>query len=87
MVAAFSLATLLFASAIAAKPVVERNQLVKLALTRNRSHSVFAVAQDRHRAESLSNPGARIISSQAENQQSTAYLATVGVGNPPTNCK
>ena len=101
MVAAFSLATLLlFASAIAAKPVVERHQYLKLSLARrvNRNTSYSPIRHDRLRAKTLfTNVTAVVheslqtrdseITSLAENEKNTFYSATIGVGDPPTACK
>ena len=101
-VATFSLTTLLFASAIAAHPVVERNQVVNLSLTRYRSPSATykPVAHDQRRAlaralnadsaavvdKSLHGRGSGI-NTPAENQGNLLYVASIGVGSPPTTCK
>jgi hypothetical protein len=75
MAAAFSLATLLFASVISAK-------LLNLPLTRHRTTAIYnPAANDRARALNAA------IDTPAENIGNQLYVASIGVGSPPTNCK
>ena len=97
MVAAFSLTILLFASTIAAKPVVEQNSLVKLSLTRrsNLTAAYNPAKHDRQRIKALN--GNTVIDKNLQNRdhgintpvvnQALFYSASVGVGCPATNCK
>lgn len=102
MVATISLATLLLASTFSAKAVVERNQLVKLSLTRylNLTATYKPVVGDQRRAKARNTNAAAVvdkslhwlardsgISSPAENQENRFYSASIGVGSPPTTCK
>lgn len=90
MVATSFLSTLFLALAVAAKPVERRATLAQLSFTKHvGGGDVFKL--DRLRVEILKRiegvlefgPG---ISSPAENR-AVSYIASVGVGSPPTYCK
>ena len=89
MVAASILSTFLLAFAVAANPVERRATLSQLSFTKHVSQGDL-LKLDRLRVDILKRvigntfgPG---ISSPAENRGVT-YIASVGVGSPPTNCK
>jgi hypothetical protein len=85
--------TLLFVSTIAA--AVEKDSLSKLTLTRhinlNPTATYNPVKRDRQRAEGLNGGTCRQdcgdgINTPADNK-AIFYMASIGVGNPATNCK
>ena len=93
MVAASFLSTLLLALAVAAQPVEHKALLAKLPFTRRVSTGLNnIVKQDRLRVnnfkagkvQGLENRAA--VSSPADNHI-VSYIASVGVGSPPTKCK
>ena len=101
MVPAFSLATLLLALTVAGSPaiVVEKSPVTLSISKRFNFNGTHTIAQrDRLRAKALKAGGSsggafdadisfqNDASSPATNQL-TSYIATVGVGSPPTNCK
>lgn len=98
MVAAFSLAALpgLFASTIAAKPVVEQNSLEKLSLTRRSSLAATynPPKHDQKRAEALNGGTTSVvnkplqdrdngINTPAEDQATFYSASSIGIGCPP----
>ena len=91
MVATSFLSTLLLALAVAAKPIEERAPLQQLSFSKHVSGgNLFKLDRLRvvgllKKIESIFGPGPGI-SSPAENR-AVSYIATVGVGSPPTNCK
>jgi hypothetical protein len=91
VVGAFSLVALLFALVISAKPVVGRNQIVSLSLTRQRrsfTATYKPVAHDRARAQALTKANAQAdIDLLAVDFGNLVYGAAIGVGNPPAPCK
>jgi cathepsin E len=97
MVAASLLSTLLFALAVVAQPAKPTTSQVKLGFSKRiistGTGPINLVEQDRLRANYLKagNPQAlqgrsAVLSSPADNR-AVSYIATVGVGSPPTNCK
>lgn len=95
MVAAFLLPTLLLALAVAAQPVEQtapETSLVKLAFKKQVGNGSNIFKLDRLRTNSMKAGKAQAlenragISSPAENR-AVAYVASVGVGDPPTYCK
>ena len=99
MVAATLLTTLLLALAIAiaAKPVLERKMPTKLPLTKRRILSNYNVmGSDMRRLNSLrkragiqgdSDLDSKTVSSIPATFGVVHYTVSIGVGNPPTNCK
>ena len=88
MVTASLLATSLFALAIviAAKPVLERKSPMKLAVTKRHSSANYNVLErDRRRINSLGRRAGGIDTLFLS--QGAFYIATVGIGQPPTTCK
>ena len=89
MVATSFLSTLFIALAVAAKPVERKASAPTLSFTKHVSGGDI-VKLDRLRIDlfkgidSIFGPG--ISSSPAENRAVT-YIASVGVGSPPTYCK
>ena len=93
MVAAFFLSTLLLALAVAAQLVERKASLAKLPFTRHVSTGLNnIVKQDRLRVNYIKAGKVRClenraaISSPAVNHV-VSYVASVGVGSPPTKCK
>ena len=96
MVAASLLSTFFFALAAVAQPVEQPTSQVKLAFSKRIDTStgpVNLVEQDRLRVNHLKagkDQGlvgrSAVLSSPADNR-AVSYIATVGVGSPPTNCK
>ena len=90
MVAAAILSTLLLFLAASAKPVEQRDTslaaqlaFVKLVTVGN----LVSQAQLRlDKIKGINNGPAKGINSPADNR-AVSYIATVGVGSPPTNCK
>ena len=98
MVAATLLTTLLLALAIAiaAKPVLERKMPMKLPLTKRRILSNYNVmGSDLRRLNSLRKRAGIQDDSDLDSTVSSIpatfgvvhYTVSIGVGNPPTNCK
>ena len=89
MVAAAIVSTLLLFLAASAKPVEQRDtplaqlSFVKLVTVGN----LVSQAQSRlNRMKGIDNGPAEGINTPADNR-AVSYIATVGVGSPPTNCK
>jgi len=93
------LTTLLLASSVAANPVVINRSPVTLPISRRVNFTSIhnLVRHDQARAKALKAKGSAkaagvsfhndaVISSPADNQ-AVVYIATVGVGIPPTNCE
>jgi cathepsin E len=93
------LTTLFLAFSVAANPVVINRSPVTLPISRRVNFTSIhnLLRHDQARAKALKAKGAAkvagvsfhtdaVISSQADNQ-AVAYVATVGVGIPPTNCE
>jgi cathepsin E len=93
------LTTLFLAFSVAANPVVINKSPVTLPLSRRVNFTSIhnLVRHDQARAKALKAKGAAkaagvtfhndaVISSPADNQ-AVVYVATVGVGIPPTNCE
>ena len=90
MVAASFLPTLFLSLAVAAEPVEKAESLTKLLLTRrvgaNANRDI--VNLDRLRVNKIMGCDIfDVASSSADSVNASVYLATVGVGCPPTNCK
>ena len=97
MVAASLLSTLLFALTVAAQPVTQTTSQVKLPFSKKYFNTgtgpVNLVELDRLRVNYLKGGKdqalqgrSAVLSSPADNR-AVSYIATVGVGSPPTNCK
>jgi hypothetical protein len=78
MVAASFLSSLFLALAVAASPFEKRAPLAKLSFAKRVTANMVG------RDQGLKSRA--VINSQADNRAIT-YIATVGVGSPPTNCK
>ena len=90
MVAASFLPTLFLSLAVAAEPVEKAESLTKLLLTRrvgaNANRDI--VNLDRLRVNKIMGCDIfDVTRSSADSVNASVYLATVGVGCPPTNCK
>ena len=93
MVAASFLSTFFLALAVAANPVERKTSLAQLRFARRVSaNSNNFFRQDQLRAKFLKGGKSQgvenraVVNSQADNRAVT-YIASVGVGSPPTNCK
>ena len=93
MVAASFLSTLFFALAVAASPLEKKASLPKLRLTKRVSTNPGNLVKlDRLRANNIkaakvpSVENRDVINSPAENR-AVIYVASIGVGSPPTNCE
>ena len=88
MVVASFLSILFLSFAVAAETVKQAESLSKLFLTKRVSAIRNIVNLDRLRVNNIMGYEVfNVISSSAEIVNATAYLATIGVGCPPTNCK
>ena len=92
MVAASLLSTLLLALAIAAKPVEQNASLVKLAFVKRVSTgTTILVKQDRLRVNNIKAGKVQGLENRADSapaeNRAISYVASIGVGNPPTDCK
>lgn len=98
MVTASFLSTLFLASAVqvAAQPVdgkaccdCETSSLAQLSFAKRVIASPYSILNlDRLRVNVIKGLNIfEVISSPAENDVSTMYIASVGVGSPPTSCK
>ena len=91
MVAASLLSTLL-ALAIAAKPVKQNSSLVKLAFVKRVSTgTTILVKQDRLRVNNIKAGKVQGLENHADSapaeNRAISYVASIGVGYPPTDCK
>ena len=88
MVAPSFLSTLFFALGVAAHTVERKASLSKLRFTKRVSASLYNIANlDRLRVNAIKGfNNFEVINSSAENA-GTTYIASVGVGQPPTTCK
>jgi cathepsin E len=92
MVAASFLSTLFFALAlaVAAHPVEQKASRAQLRFVKRVNHN--PVKQDQLRVNSIIGKAGKglsnreVINSPADNRAVT-YIASIGVGNPATNCK
>ena len=82
------LTTLLFALSVAASPVLVNRSPVTLALSRlvNLTSIHNLVRHDQNRAKALKGDWRGTVNEPIENQ-AVSYVASVGVGSPPTTCK
>ena len=89
MVATFVLSTFFLSLAVAAKPLEQAASFTKLLLTkRTVTGSRNIVNMDRLRVNNIIGHDIfDVISTSVENVNASGYLATVGVGCPPTYCK
>lgn len=99
MITAFSLTALLLVSAISAKPVVDRNQLVHLPLKHHQNFTTGyrVVEHDRRRARVLNAKARGVVDKSLQGRdsgidtvaeaQGSFFSSEVGVGDPPTMCK
>lgn len=90
MLAASFLSTLFFFIAVAAHPVERAASLPQLSFTKRVGDGLYnIVEQDLLRANFIKGIDIDIFgvfSSGAENR-AVSYVASVGVGSPPTNCR
>ena len=96
MIASSLLSTLLLALAVAANPVITaRDAPITLSISRrlNSTKVLDLYQHDLKRAQALKARGkdgvdavTGLVSTPATNQD-VSYIASVGVGNPPTQCK
>ena len=98
MVVLTLLTTVLIALAVAADPIPVKRSLVTLPISRriqlknlnllehDQLHAKALRAKGEARASGTPLSDRAVISSQAENQ-AVSYVASIGVGSPPTQCK
>lgn len=97
MIHATLLTTVFLALAVAANPVVVKRSLVTLPVSRSINLKGKSILEhDQLRAQALRTKGeaiasgvsrrSAVISSQATNE-AVSYIASIGVGSPPTQCK
>ena len=97
MVFATLLTTIFLTLAVAAEPIPVKRSLVTLPISRRINlNGINILEHDQLRAKALKATGearaaglsdrASVINSQAENQ-AVSYVASIGVGSPPTQCK
>ena len=95
MVAASLLSTLLLALFVAAQPTAVKNSLVRLPFVKRISdagpHNLIKQDQLRIQGLKANAEGFDVLTSRqlnsGANNQAASYVASVGVGNPPTQCK
>ena len=87
MIAASVLSTLLLTLAVTAHPVEQAGSLARLSFTKRIIDEVFNIVEhDLQRVKFIQGIDIFGLNSPAVNK-AVAYVASVGVGSPPTNCK